>query len=192
MLKVLSAVILTLATISCIKVNIQSETPERRTQASELQGKDFRVQFAERMRNTTPAQKFEMTRNLIDSVTANYLRYGRNVAEQWRQASAGRGQVVSDAEMRDVITNTNLTQQPLTQAYEESIDYGIEQIKLSQGIDPTLLKQLQDYRDHFYKVYNGVFFPKGTVTEYDGRLSDLQTDGETMSRKMADAVRQLR
>ena len=109
-----------------------------------------------------------------------------------RQASAGRGQVVSDAEMRDVITNSNLTQQPLTQAYEESIDYGIEQIKLSQGIDPTLLKQLQDYRDHIYKVYNGVFFPKGTVTEYDGRLSDLQTDGETMSRKMADAVRQLR
>ncbi len=179
-------------TAGCVKIQTQSETPERRTEAADLQGKDFRVTFAESLRRASAGQKFALTKNLIDSVSANYLRYGANIADQWHQAAEARKQPVTDVEMRDLVTRSNQTQEPLTQAYEESIDYGIDQIKLSQGVDPTLTKELESYRDHFYKVYNGVFFPKGTEAEYENRLSDLRSEGAQMSRQLDDAIRLLR
>ena len=188
----LAAVILAMVMLGCVKVQLQSETPQRRTEVSEGQGKDFRVQFAERMRNLPPTQKFNMTRLLIDSVTVNYLRYGRNIADQWRQASDGRGQAVSDVEIQNLVSNSNKTQEPLTQAYEESIDYGIDQIKQSQGVDPSLVGELESYRDYYYKLYNGVFFPKGTRSDYENRLSDLETEGSQISKRLSDAARQFR
>ena len=94
--------------------------------------------------------------------------------------------------MRDLVTRSNQTQEPLTQAYEESIDYALEQIKLSQGVDPSLIKELEGYRDHYYKVYNGVFFPKGTEAEYENLLNDLRTEGEQMSRHLDESIRLVR
>ncbi|MFZ1684156.1 MAG: hypothetical protein WAU88_08525 [Candidatus Zixiibacteriota bacterium] len=184
--------ILLLLCAGCVKVHLASETPQQRTEAANVQGKDWRATFAEKIRAATPASQVEMTKRMIDSVTAAHFRFGDYISEQWHQANSSSGRTYTDREMADMVSKWTETKLPLFQAYEESIEYGIEQIKLGQFAESSILQQLEQYRDHFYSVYNAVYFPKGLVGEYDNNLSDLRSQGARLSRDLDESVRMIR
>jgi hypothetical protein len=180
--------ILVVLCAGCVKVHMVSETPQQRTESSNLEGKDWRATFAETLRSASPAQQVVITKRMIDSVTAAHFRFGDYISDQWHQANSNSGKTISDREMQDIVSKWTDTKQPLFQAYEESIEYGIEQIKLGQFAGSSILQQLEQYRDHFYTVYNAVYFPKGIVSEYDNNLSELRTVGARLSRELDESI----
>ncbi len=175
--------------VGCIKIQTGPMSAEEATDASSVRAKDMEVNWRNRILGATSVEKVDLTRTLIDTVTANFIRYGSSVADQWRKGSSARGQAVADTEMRAQIDKWNKTQRPIIQSYESMIEYAVGQIEALKFFDQDLMASLNTCRDHFYQVYNGVFFPSGTVDDYEGRLRDLQSEGQRVSDQLSQELR---
>jgi uncharacterized protein YggL (DUF469 family) len=189
---VLLAGVLVLVTAGCVKIQTSGESRERQTEVSVNQGKDVQVQFAERMQAATVGQKLAMTKTFVDSVTANYLRYGTTLVDRWRGYNQSQPQPMTDAELRKMVSNWNETQQPLTQAYENTLEYALDEIKRTATVDQQTMSLLGRFRDQYYKVYSAAFYPSGTVDEYDDKLRMLREEIERTSRDLDLAIQRYR
>ena len=146
-----------------------------------MRAKDFRINWANRFSEASPVRKAELLKNLIDSVSVRYLRYGYRVVDEWRQGNAGRGTDIPDSEMREVVTRWNEDEQPVIDAYEDVMEYSMNEIKRTNHFDSGIIKSYERNIEHFYKINSGVFFPSGTVDDYEFRLDELKADQEDMS-----------
>ena len=178
--------------VACIKIQTGPQTADEAKESSEVRGKGFRVEWATRLDAASPREKINLVRTLIDSVGASYLRYGRNVSEQWRQGSAGRGEAIKDTEMQAIVQRWNEGQQPVMKAYEEVIEKGLDQIDRTRAFDRRVLDKLAELRDHFYKVYATVFFPRGTTDTYNEKLDLLARDGQRIGTELDQEMNRYR
>ncbi len=172
-----------LLSVGCSKIHIQSggEDSESRQELAESRAKDIRSTWADQLRRAQPKDKLRMTKTLIDSVSAGYLRYGDQVADEWQKGNDGRGAPIPDSEMRQNVANWNKSQQAVFSAYEETLDYAIQSIRDTRSFDAATLSVLDDCRGQFDKVYSAVFYPSGTVSTYRSRLSETHGDTERLS-----------
>ena len=176
--------ILVLVMTGCVKIETGPETEEQLTQSSDLRGRDFRVTWVNRFTGKTPVEKGQMYNDLIDSVSSVYLRYGYNVADEWRKGNAGRGQLVPDAEMQKVVEASVRTQKPMFQAYEDALEYAYRQLDESGTYSPSDMGIFKRHLDELYRIYSVVFYPSGTVDDYELALRDLESN----QRSLGDSV----
>lgn len=158
----------------CVKIETGPETAEQRTETSQLRARDFKVNWVSRFDRVSQIQKADLLHTLIDSVSMKYFNYARQVADQWRQGNTGRGTVVLDSEMRDMVNRWNEGEVPLLDAYEEVVEYSIRDLNDSAFFNEVALKHFKDHIELFYEIRNKVFYPSGTVEEYELKIEFLK------------------
>ncbi len=172
----------------CIKIQTGPVTPEQATENSNTKPKDYMVNWHNRLQGASSIEKMTIVSTFIDSVTSNYLRYGATVAQEWRRGSATRDQAVADSEMRTQMDRWNKSQRPIIQAYESMVEYGVEQVTLTGVFDKGALDLLNQEREYYYKTYSAVFFPVGTVDDYDSKLQELKGEWQRLNGDMNQAM----
>lgn len=172
-------------------VTIQTgpEDEQRQSEVSEARAKQIRADYATRFQGQDSKGIVGQLKYLIDSVSANYLRYGNQMVGEWRNANEGRGAPVSDAEMRDLISRSNQSQQHIFGAYEDVVELGMSRIKWLKEFDQTTLGLLDQFSQQFYEVRSTVFYPPDSVEKYERELAETQTDLERMSRELTTELR---
>ncbi|PWB69915.1 hypothetical protein C3F09_09925 [candidate division GN15 bacterium] len=173
----------------CVRVRFEPETKQQQTDASALQSKDMRSQWAARLQKETTGLKLRSTKTLVDSVTVQYLRYGDLVAERWRAGNQGQPQPMTEADVRAMVAKGTETQEPLFRAYEEMFEYALEQLKLSREVDDSTVALLTNYGNHLYDTYSAVFFPTGAVEQYENKLYQLGQNGRDLSEELDRVIR---
>jgi len=169
---------------ACVHIETGPESKEQRTETSELRARDFRVSWVNRFNPAPPVEKAFILKDLLDSVSVRNLRYGRRVADEWHQGNTGREQPVPDTEMRQVVTAWNETEQPLLDAYEETVEYSIGKIKEAAFFDGDVIKFFQENIKLFYEIRSSVFYPAGTVKDYEYRLDELKSRQSNLSENL--------
>lgn len=172
----------------CVKVHFEPETKQQQTDAAMLQGKDMRSQWAERLRAESTGQKLRTTKTFVDSVVSQYLQYGDLVAERWRAGNQSQPQPMTDIDARAMVSKGTEAQHPMFKAYEDMLEYAIEQIKLTHEVDDSTMVLLTKYGDHLYATYSAVFYPTGTEEQFEERLYQLRRQGQEMSRDLAQSL----
>jgi hypothetical protein len=172
-------------------VTIQTgpEDEQRQSEVSEARAKQIRADYATRFQGQDSKVIVGHLKYLVDSVSANYLRYGNEMAREWRNANEGRGTPVSDTEMGDLISRSNQSQQQIYGAYEDVVELGISRMKWLKEFDQTTLGLLAQFSQQFYEVRSTVFYPPDSVEKYEQVLAETQTDLERMSRELTTELR---
>ncbi len=164
----------------CVKVHFEPETKQQQTDASVVQSKDMRGQWAERLRAATTGGRLRMTKSLVDSVVSQYLKFGDQVAERWRAGNQSQPQPMTDTDVRAMIAKGTETQQPMFKAYEDMFEYSLEEMKLSREVDDSTIALMAKHGDYLYETYSAVFFPTGTVEQYEEKLYQLGRQGNDL------------
>ena len=166
--------ILSVIISGCVHIETGPESKEQRTETSELQARDFRINWVGRFDPAPPVEKALLLKDLLDTVADKYLGYGSRVADEWHQGNTGRGKTVPDSEMRQVVTAWNASEQPLLDAYEETVEYSIGKIKDAAFFDSDVIELFRENIELFYQIRSGVFYPTGTVEDYEYQLDELR------------------
>ena len=106
------------------------------------------------------------------------------MAGDWRTGNDVRGQLIPDTEIRQLIDRSNESQRPLMKAYEDVLEYSLEQIKQSKFFRTSTEDLIQSHIDRFYDVNSAVFYPSGTVDDYEYRLDEAKKASESASREL--------
>ncbi len=172
----------------CVNIQTGAETEEQLTQSTELRGRDFRVTWVNRFTGMTPVEKGQMYNDLIDSVSSVYLRYGFNIVGEWQKGNAGRGQLIPDAEMQKVVEASVRTQKPMFQSYEDALEYAYRQLDESGTYSASDMEIFKRHLDELYRIYSVVFYPSGTVDDYEMALRDLESNQRSLSQSVVEML----
>jgi len=175
-----------------VKIDTGPSTTAEVAQSTEMQAKQFRAEWGERLRLAEPLAKAMMVKQLIDSVSNNYLRYGQNIADEWREGNRGRGAEVSDSEIREIVERSVAGQRPLFLAYEDVVEQGMLEIKRALFLDPQSTEQLETYANYLYDVYTAVFLPQGSYESFLSRIEHLGSTGEIQSQNLDEMLARFR
>jgi hypothetical protein len=77
--------------------------------------------------------------------------------------------------MMTAVENSMKIDMPVIKANEEVLEYGVEEILRSTYFDLEIEKLLKQHRDLYYDVYSAVFYPSGTVDDYEYRMDEAET-----------------
>ena len=180
------------ASAGCMKVQFESESKQQQSDAAALQGKDMRGKWAERMQRESTDEKMRSTKTLVDSVVYRYLQYGDLVAERWRAGNQQQPQPLTDVDIRKMVAGGTEAQQPTFKAYEDMLEYALEQVKLTHDVDDSTMARLTGYSDYLYECYSAVFFPTGTEPEFEDKLYQLRQKGDDLNRELERSLQQYR
>ncbi|MCM2272457.1 MAG: hypothetical protein NDJ18_07895 [candidate division Zixibacteria bacterium] len=184
-MRVSLAAVLLLFLAGCgITIQTGPEDEQRRTEVSETRAKQVRGEYATLFQGANSRAIAGHVKNLIDSVSANYSRYGLQMVAEWRAGNQGRGAPVQDTEIRDLISRSNQSQQALLGAYEDIVELGISRIKELREFDEHSFALLDQFAQKFYEIRSTVFFPSGTVDQYELEVSNAQSGLERASREL--------
>jgi hypothetical protein len=177
--------------VACSSVKIQTgpASDEEATQTSEMRGKGLRGEFKNRLDKAGPLEKIQLWTDFVDSTTVRYLRFGINIADQWRQGSEGRGQEVAAAEMQQLIDNSIAADRPMLESYDDIVDYGLAEIRQTYFVDKKTEALLTELRDHYYEVYGFAFIPNGTRSDYERGLEELRVSTEELANQVDIEIR---
>ncbi|MCP4684688.1 MAG: hypothetical protein GY867_04490 [bacterium] len=167
----------------CSSVRIQTGPASEReaAQSSEERGQGLRSQWADQLGRAKPLDKMWMVRQYIDSTGALLLRIGRQISDQWRQGEVGRGVEIPPDEMRRVIENSVSSDQPLLNAYDDMVDYGINEVRFTNFFDEETLGYLLECRDHYDRTHSEVLYPSTNRLRYNDNLESLRLEAERLS-----------
>jgi len=168
--------------LSCSAIKIETgQTHDEAVESAKEQAKQIRANWANRFQQATPQEMARLISRHVDTITARYIAYGFQVAAQWREGNEGRGMEVPDSEMREIVLVWTEKQQPILEAYEDNLEYGIERIKETGYFGEDFLNLLFELADQYYDVHSAVFYPNGTVEEYEKALTLVEHDMEVVS-----------
>lgn len=181
--------LLLLGIAGCVKVTT-GQTEETAESQANLQAKQVKGDWYKKLSTASAAEKAKYMQDLADSVIASYLRYGDQVVSQWRQGSGGRGQAVSDAEMQTMVQRWTKPQAAIFRAYEDNLEYGLDLVVQAgrEGLEPEIVTAVRDVVSNYYTVYSGVFYPAGTIEEYQANLETLRARSGQLSRELRSAL----
>jgi hypothetical protein len=174
-------------------VNIETgQTPEEAEQSSEVRAKGVRSEWSNRFESVSTVEKAAMLQTFVDSVSATYFRFGRNIADQWREGNEGRGTDVSAEEMQKMVDNWTAADQPVLQSYEDVVEYGLRRIRETAFFPEATQELIKESVDQFYDVYSAVFYPSDNVRQYESRLDELRFETERISRRVNEEIDRFR
>lgn len=118
--------------------------------------------------------------------------YGRTVASDWRALSAAQGQEVPAAQMRQSIQDANDQQAPVFKAWEDVIEFGLQEMTRDAVYAPGTMELLTDFTDQFYNVYSTVFFPVDRPDLYEDDIAAARIDLERLSLQLEQELARYR
>lgn len=166
-------------------IKIQTgQTTEGAVDSSETKANEIRSHWARKLEHSTPKDFAYLLKMHIDSTANVLIKYGWKMAEKWHEGNTGRGEVIPDHEMRDLIESWIYSERPILKAWEDNIEYAWDLI-LESGLYPkrktAAIKRLIN---QYYSVYSGVMYPSGTVEDYEDNLHSLRGEIESISRNL--------
>lgn len=180
----------TIMVLACSSIHIKTGPPTdtELTQESEDRGRQLRIKWSDRLQQASPVQQASMMRSMIDSTTAQFVRFGYQVLDMWRTESDRRGTQLTAKEVREAIERTNQFDMPLLDAYEDVLEFGVELVISDKFFDSQVKDRLMDYRNLYYDVYNAVFLPNGGLEEYERKLRDLEANNRQTSQLLGEEL----
>lgn len=176
-----------LCVAGCVRIET-GQTVDEAVESSEAKARQIRGSWANKFQTATPVEMAEFLADHYDRVTAVFVRFGHDMVDRWEEGIAGRGEDIAADEMRSMIDRWIHTQKPILTAYEDNLEYGFEQIKLSNHFDERLLDLMNELVDHYYQVYSGAFFPSGSVEDYQYLLEHMNYETQEMSGRFRAAL----
>jgi hypothetical protein len=173
--------------VGCVKIET-GRTPEEARESADVRAKTIRGEWASRLMDKTPPQIADLVAGLISSVTRQYLDYGGKVAEQWREATAGRGQEVSAEEMRRVVSAWTKSEQPILTANEDNIEYGVQRLRETGHLNSDGVDLLDRIVAEYYNTYTAVFLPAGKVDDYETRMTEQRRKNERATEEFRSSL----
>ena len=167
MISVLAAMLL----LAGCGIKVQTgQSPEEEVETSERRADLMRRQWASQLAAASPVMMADMVATRIDSTAAMYVGFGERVIDEWRKANIGRGTEVPATEMRDVVDAWVQTQRPILAAHEDNITEGVRLVEESRYFDAPLLDRLNEMVQQHDAIYSTVFYPNGTVEDYNDAI----------------------
>lgn len=159
-----------------VKISTGPPTDEQATSSSEARAKELKTEWYSRLNAASPPQKMALVLDLVDSTAAQLVRYGYRIADLWHDANRGSGREVPDTEMRQVVENSIRNDLPLLESFEEMLEFGVAEILRAEYFDDPAIGALKAFQEQYYDVYSAVFYPAGTVDDYEYRLGTLESE----------------
>jgi hypothetical protein len=179
-----------LSLMSCRAIRIETgATAEEQTTSNSKRASSYKREWASTFSSLGPKEQINFFKRHVDSTISRYVAYGKSVAEQWHEGSVGRGAVISDDEMRKVVEQWISSQKPFLDANDEILEYGLSRLKERKDIDSEILSAVANLVAGYYDCHSAIFFPSGTVDDYENRMLDSQS---ALQRTSADLERMLR
>ncbi len=193
MLKRTAIVWLCLITALCgcqsIKIHTGPPTDDEATAESSDRGRQIRADWSSRLRAATVPGQATLLKGFVDSTCAHNIRYGYRIADMWRDADDRRGAETPISEIRRAVEESTRNDLPVFEAYEDVLEYGINDIRDARFFEPRTIDMLLAYRDHYHDVYGTVFIPNGTRLEYEDRLRALELRLKDLSLELDEELR---
>jgi len=186
---IISLTVLLVAGCSAVRIQTGPPSEKQATQTSEERGQGLKSQWADRLNRVQPPEKMWMVRQFIDSTGALLIRVGRQIAQQWSEGEVGRGREIPASEMRGVIEASVRTDQPLLEAYDDMVDYGVEEVRRTRFFDDDTERLLLELRNHYDKTHGEVLYPDLDRISYQDNLQDLQFEAERLSSRLQDDLK---
>lgn len=169
-----------LSSAGCVKIET-GQTIEEAEASSEDRAGRIRSDWADRIQGSSPRQMAELLKIHIDSTTARYVDYGFRIGREWETGNRGRGEVIPADEMTTIVEGWNRAQKPIMTADEDNMEYAWAELKATRHFDPTSLDLFKQLVDKYYEVYSVVFYPAGTVGDYEESLYRVRLATERVS-----------
>ena len=179
--------LLSLTLAGCVKIET-GQTVDEAVESAEQRASRARATWANKFRSASPVQMTQYVAEHFDQTTDMFFRFGRRMIDQWRQGSEGRGVEVKASVMREMIDAWTTAEKPLLVAFEDNLEYGVDQIRQSGFFDERLLRQMGDLVDVYYDVYSAVMYPVGSIEDYDYLLDKKQREAKQASRQFREAL----
>lgn len=182
-------VLLTVSVITgtgCVKFEAGQSAKEERV-SQQYRAKKIRSEFASGVQGGTKQGVAQILVRTVEAVTSQYLNFGRKVGDQWHEGNRGRGTDIPAAEMLKVVNGWIDKEKPILLANEDNIEYAASYLKrefLLHRLEEQLIDSLVG---GYYNVYNAVFYPSGTVTDYLNEIDDQ----DASARQIFSEFRQL-
>ena len=167
-----------------VKISTGPPTDEQAANSSEARGKELKTEWYSRLNAASPQEKMVLVRNFADSTVAQLVRYGYRIADLWHDANTGSGREVPETEMRQVVENSTRNDLPLLESFEQTLEYGVAEILRTEYFDDSAIHALKALQSQYYNVYSAVFYPAGTVSDYEYRLGTLETETREVSAQL--------
>jgi hypothetical protein len=177
---------------ACAGFSIEHNPGDERSDMtdSEITASTMRTQWRELIEDSNPLQIAFLMKDLVDSTTASYIRYGQRViVVEWRDASQQQGGQVPAAQIADAVRDWNRTQWPLLRAHRDNLGYAYRRVSETGYFGEDMLSAMRALMDHYDRVYDQVFEPTGSAAQYQQRLYDLESATETAARDYLATLR---
>lgn len=185
----LGVLVLTVVLSGCSSVRIHTgPTSETAAESSERQAGQIRASFYRQLQSASPAEKVNLLGGQIDSVSERYFEYGFDVAREWRFGNEGRGTAIPAAEMRGVVDGWISTQKPILRAWEDNIEEARRQIMESRFFPQAVHDVIDRFVDQYYSAFGVVFYPAGSVFDYENELHQARAETQRLSRALKEAI----
>ena len=181
-----------LTACSSVRIHTGPPTEKQATETSEERGQGLRSQWADQLGRAQAMDKIWMVRQFIDSTDALLIRIGRKIADQWNEGEVGRGRQIPASEMREVISASVSTDQPLLEAYDDMVDYGVQEVRRTNFFDDETIGLLLDMRDHYDETHGEVLYPGLDRPAYEDNLLTLTLEAERLSALLEQDLRRYR
>ena len=181
---------LVLAVWGCQSITIRTGPPtdeEAAAQSADL-GSRVRSEWTDKLSRASLPQQAALLKSFVDSTCARYVQYGFQIVDMWRDESDRRGVEIPVADIRQIVDASTRTDQPLFEAYEDVLEYGIDGIRDARYFETQTEELLIEYRDHYLDVYAAVFYPNGSREEFESRLRTLQVESEELSLRLKEEL----
>jgi hypothetical protein len=188
------AIVLCCLTAGCSSIKIESDTTtEDMANKNEILAKQIRAEWSQKLNNAAnDGVRALMVKHHIDSTTTIIINYGFRVADEWRRGNEGRGEDIEASEMRQVVDAWVARQKPILKAFEDNMEYGIQFIRQSQGLEilPGEIYPLFDsLADQYYDTYSIVFYPNHNVGVYEEAVRGAERRHDLFSEKLSSYFR---
>jgi hypothetical protein len=164
-------VVCSLLFASCKAIKIETgATAEEQTASNTERSSNYKREWSVLFNSLGRIDQIRLLQRHIDSTAFRYVSYGKSIAEQWKEGSAGRGAPISDDEMRVVVDQWIATQKALLDANDEILEYGLFRLKEQKDVDPEIMSAVHSLADRYYDCHGTVFLPSGTAQDYENRV----------------------
>lgn len=190
-LLVLSLFVLLVLT-GCTSISVEHNPGDEQSDRadSEIAASTMRTQWRELLEDSNPLQIAYLMKDLVDSTTASYLRYGQRViVAEWRNANQQQGTEIPGSQIAAAVNEWNSSQWPVIDAHRDNLGYAYRRVSETGYFGEDMLGDMRALMDHYDRVYDQVFQPMGSVSQYQQLLFDLESDTETISRDYLQTLR---
>lgn len=167
----------------CVKIET-GQTIEEAEASSEDRAGRIRSDWAGRIQRSSPLQVGQLLKMHIDSTAAKYIDYGFRIAREWETGSQGRGEIIPADEMATIVEGWNRGQKPILKADEDNLEYAWAELQAGRHFDRTTEDLFRQMVNQYYEVYSIVFYPAGTVADYEENLYQVRLATEQLSTEM--------